>query len=85
MSGYAVDRYRIESLKPKDKTCTVSDERVLYVEGFLAGGIVWRYRYWLNRKYEKLTLGKCLALENCPQKIVSSIPLIATYGRNVFG
>jgi hypothetical protein len=32
------------------------------VEVFPTGGIVWRYRYRLNGKYEKLTLGKYPAL-----------------------
>ncbi|WP_162961233.1 Arm DNA-binding domain-containing protein, partial [Pseudomonas aeruginosa] len=29
---------------------------------FPTGGVVWRYRYRLNGKYEKLTLGKYPAL-----------------------
>ncbi|GLK59329.1 hypothetical protein GCM10017624_14860 [Azotobacter vinelandii] len=50
------------ALKPKDKTYTVTDDRGLYVEVFPTGGVVWRYRYRLNGKYEKLTLGKYPAL-----------------------
>ncbi len=52
----------LKALKPKDKAYTVADERGLYVEVFPAGGIVWRYRYRLNGKREKLTLGKYPAL-----------------------
>ena len=52
----------LKALKPKDKPYTVADERGLYVEVFPTGGIVWRYRYRLNGKLEKLTLGKYPAL-----------------------
>ncbi|MFC4160409.1 tyrosine-type recombinase/integrase [Chitinimonas lacunae] len=52
----------LKALKPKDKPYTVSDERGLYVEVFPTGGVVWRYRYRLNGKQEKLTLGKYPAL-----------------------
>lgn len=52
----------LKALKPKDKPYIVSDERGLYVEVFPTGGIVWRYRYRLNGKLEKLTLGKYPAL-----------------------
>jgi integrase len=52
----------LKALKPRDKPYTVTDGRGLYVEVFPTGGIVWRYRYRLNGKYEKLTLGKYPAL-----------------------
>jgi integrase len=52
----------LKSLKPKEKTYTLADERGLYVEVFPTGGIVWRFRYRLNGKLEKLTLGKYPAL-----------------------
>jgi integrase len=52
----------LKSLKPRDKTYTVADDRGLYVEVFPTGGVVWRYRYRLNGKAEKLTLGKYPAL-----------------------
>ena len=52
----------LKALKLKDKTYTVTDDRGLYVEVFQTGGVVWRYRYRLNGKYEKLTLGKYPAL-----------------------
>lgn len=51
----------LKALKPRDKTYTVTDDRRLYVEVFPTGGVVWRYRYRLNGKYEKLTLGKSRA------------------------
>lgn len=52
----------LKALKPKDKPYTVSDERGLYVEVFPTGGIVWRFRYRVAGKREKLTLGKYPAL-----------------------
>lgn len=52
----------LKALKPKDKPYIVSDDRGLYVEVFPTGGIVWRYRYRLNGRLEKLTLGKYPAL-----------------------
>ena len=52
----------LKALKPKDKPYTVADDRGLYVEVFPTGGIVWRFRYRLNGKREKLTLGKYPAL-----------------------
>lgn len=52
----------LKALKSRDKTYTVTDDRGLHVEVFPTGGIVWRYRYRLNGKYEKLTLGKYPAL-----------------------
>jgi integrase len=52
----------LKVLKPKDKPYTLADERGLYVEVFPTGGLVWRFRYRLNGKQEKLTLGKYPAL-----------------------
>lgn len=52
----------LKALKPQGKAFTVSDDRGLYVEVFPTGGVVWRYRYRLNGKQEKLTLGKYPAL-----------------------
>jgi len=48
----------LKALKPKDKPYTVADERGLYVEVFPTGGVVWRYRYRIGVRREKLTLGK---------------------------
>lgn len=52
----------LKALKPKDASCIVSDDRGLYVEVLPSGSIVWRYRYRLDGKREKLTLGKYPAL-----------------------
>lgn len=58
----ALSEVALRALKPRDKVYTVTDERGLYVEVFPTGGIVWRFRYRLNGKTEKLTLGKYPAL-----------------------
>lgn len=60
----------LKALKPREKTFTVADERGLYVEVFPTGGMVWRYRYRINGKQEKLTLGKypALTLKNARKK-----------------
>ena len=52
----------LKALKPKNKAYTLADDRGLYVEIFPTGGVVWRYRYRLGGKQEKLTLGKYPAL-----------------------
>lgn len=52
----------LKALKPKEVPYIVSDDRGLYVEVLPTGSIVWRYRYRLNGKREKLTLGKYPAL-----------------------
>lgn len=60
----------LKALKPKDKPYTVADGRGLYVEAFPTSGIVWRYRYRVAGKREKLTLGKypALTLKNAPHQ-----------------
>ncbi len=52
----------LKALKPQGKTYTVADDRGLYVEVFPTGGIVWRFRYRVAGRREKLTLGKYPAL-----------------------
>lgn len=52
----------LKALKPRDASYIVSDDRGLYVEVLPSGSIVWRYRYRLDGKREKLTLGKYPAL-----------------------
>ncbi len=52
----------LRALKPNGKPYIVSDDRGLYVEVFPTGGIVWRFRYRLKGRREKLTLGKYPAL-----------------------
>lgn len=58
----ALTETALKALKPKEKTYTKADERGLYVEVFPTGGVIWRFRYRLNGKQEKLTLGKYPAL-----------------------
>ena len=48
----------LKSFKPGAKPYTRADDRGLYVEVFPTGGKIWRYRYRLAGKLEKLTLGK---------------------------
>ena len=52
----------LKALKARDKPYTLADDRGLYIEVFPTGGMVWRFRYRLNGKQEKLTLGKYPAL-----------------------
>lgn len=52
----------LKALRPKDKPYTLADDRGLYVEVFPTGGVIWRYRYRIRGKQEKLTLGKYPAL-----------------------
>src|ERR671923_1196235 len=49
---------KLKALKPRDRVYIVTDSRGLYVEVFPTGGIVWRCRYRLNGKQEKVTIGK---------------------------
>ncbi len=52
----------LKALKPRDKPYTLADERGLYVEVFPTGGVIWRFRYRINGRQEKLTLGRYPAL-----------------------
>jgi len=54
--GYGTHGHRSQ------KAYVFSDDRSLYAEVLLTGAIVWRFRYRLNGKREKLTLGKYPAL-----------------------
>lgn len=69
----------LKALKPKDKIYSVADERGLSVEVYPTGGIVWRFRYRLAGKYEKLTLGKypALSLKNARIKRDEAAALVA--------
>jgi integrase len=58
----ALTETALKALKPRDKPYTQADDRGLYVEVFPTGGKVWRYRYRINGRQEKLTLGKYPAL-----------------------
>jgi integrase len=69
----------LKALKPKQKPYVVSDDRGLYVEVFPTGGVVWRFRYRLNGRREKLTLGKypALTLKNARLKRDEAAQLVA--------
>ena len=58
----ALTETALKALRPKSSTYTRADDRGLYVEVFPTGGVVWRFRYRINGKQEKLTLGKYPAL-----------------------
>jgi integrase len=49
---------KLKALKPRDRVYIVTDSRGLYVEVFPTGGVIWRCRYRLNSKQEKVTIGK---------------------------
>ena len=48
----------IKALKPRSIRYYVSDGRGLWLEIFPTGGMGWRYRYRMNGKAEKVTLGR---------------------------
>lgn len=50
------------ALKPKDKNYAVTDRDGLYIDVLTSGSMVWRYKYYFNRKREKLTIGKYPAI-----------------------
>jgi integrase len=52
----------IKALKPKESRYTVTDARGLVLEVFPTGGMLWHYRYRLNGKQERVTLGRYPAL-----------------------
>lgn len=52
----------LKAIKPKEKTYAVSDGKGLSLEILPTGGMSWRYRYRLNGKYEKVTIGKYPAI-----------------------
>lgn len=52
----------IRALKPRAARFTVTDERGLVLEVFPTGGMLWHYRYRLNGKQERVTLGRYPAL-----------------------
>jgi integrase len=69
----------LKALKPRLKAYVVSDDRSLYAEVLPTGAIVWRFRYRLNGKREKLTLGKypALTLKNARLKRDEAAQLVA--------
>jgi integrase len=52
----------IRALKPKSVRYSRTDERGLVLEVFPTGGMLWHYRYRLNGKQERVTLGRYPAL-----------------------
>jgi len=52
----------IKSLKPKAGRYVVTDNKGLSLEVFPTGGMLWHYRYNLNGKRERVTLGRYPAL-----------------------
>jgi integrase len=58
----AITDTKLKSLRPREKPYIVTDQDGLCVEVLPSGSIVWRYRYRLNSKREKLTLDAYPAL-----------------------
>lgn len=52
----------IRALKPKATRYSRTDERGLVLEVFATGGMLWHYRYRLNGRQERVTLGRYPAL-----------------------
>jgi hypothetical protein len=52
----------IRALKPKATRYSRTDERGLVLEVFPTGGMLWHYRYRLNGRQERVTLGRYPAL-----------------------
>jgi len=52
----------IRALKPQASRYSRTDERGLVLEVFPTGGMLWHYRYRLNGKAERVTLGRYPAL-----------------------
>lgn len=75
----ALSDAQLRALKPRATTFTISDGQGLYVEVFPTGGVVWRYRYRLSGRQEKLTLGKypALTLKNARLKRGEAAQLVA--------
>lgn len=75
----ALTNTALKALKPRHKPYIVTDGRGLYVEVFPTGGVAWRYRYRLNDKTEKLTLGRypALSLENARARRDQAASMVA--------
>ncbi|MDN3919115.1 tyrosine-type recombinase/integrase [Roseateles violae] len=52
----------IRALKPKDKRYTKTDDKGLALEVYPTGGMLWQFRYRLDGKQERVTLGRYPAL-----------------------
>jgi hypothetical protein len=47
----------LDSAKPRGKTCALTDGGGLYVDVLPSGSKVWRFKYHLDGKREKVTIG----------------------------
>lgn len=54
----ALTHTALQALKPKDKNYSVTDRDGLLIEVLTTGSMVWRYKYHLHGKREKLTIGR---------------------------
>jgi integrase len=54
----ALTHTALQALKPKDKNYSVTDRDGLFIEVLISGAMVWRYKYHLHGKREKLTIGR---------------------------
>jgi integrase len=55
--NYVLTPKTIDAAKPRDKSYHLTDGGGLYVEVLPSGSKVWRFKYHLDRKREKVTLG----------------------------
>jgi len=53
----ALSDTRLKSLKGKPKRYEVADEKGMFAEVMSSGAIAFRYRYWLNGRKQKVTIG----------------------------
>ena len=49
---------QIKNAKPKEKRYMLRDEHGLYLEVIPSGTKSWRFRYWVDKKEYKVTIGK---------------------------
>jgi len=54
----ALTELHLKNLKPKNRAYLITDGRGLALEVLVTGTACWRYRYQLNGKTEKVTLGR---------------------------
>lgn len=53
----ALTENKLRTLKPKDKSYKVADQRGLYIEVTPSGGKLWRFRYRIGNVEKKLAIG----------------------------
>lgn len=54
----ALTHTALQALKPKEKNYSVTDRDGLFIEVLTSGSMVWRYKYYLHGKREKVTIGR---------------------------